>query len=188
MKLVHGVGINDLKGFYNKKFSDCHFYRTWQKMLGRCYDSKYQKTRPSYRDCCVCNEWQIFSNFKSWMEKQDWEGKCLDKDILGDGKIYSPNTCIFVSKEVNNFLTDSRKTRGEFPVGVSWSEFHGKFRAYCSNGEGKNLFIGFFEDPYTAHKAYLDKKLDMIEYLFYNESPKLREALKSKFQNYKEGK
>jgi len=36
------------------------------------------------------------------MERQDWEGKHLDKDILIPGnKIYSPDRCIFVSSLIN---------------------------------------------------------------------------------------
>lgn len=181
MRLVHGVGLNDLKDSYPIKFSDCQFYKTWKKMLGRCYDPNYLKLRGTYSECSVCYDWLVFSNFKSWMEQQEWEGKALDKDIIGSGKLYSPATCIFVSREVNNFLTDSKKSRGEYPVGVSWSKYHKRFRAYCSNGFGKNIFLGFFDDPDTAHKAYLNKKYELVDELFANESIEIVTALKSKF-------
>lgn len=188
MKLVHGVGLNDLKGNYDKKFSDCQFYKTWKKMLGRCYDPNYLKLRATYSNCSVCFDWLLFSNFKTWMEQQDWQGKALDKDILGSGKLYSPSTCIFVSKEVNNFLTDSRKSRGEYPVGVSWSDYHNKFRAYCSDGKGRNIFLGFFDEPDSAHDAYMNKKYTLIDELFADEPSEVILALKTKFDKCKENK
>lgn len=30
----------------------------------------------------MADEWNTFSNFKNWMEKQNWEDKQLDKDII----------------------------------------------------------------------------------------------------------
>lgn len=69
----------------------CPFHRKWSDMLVRCYSPKRLEYRQSYAGCYVCDEWLTFSNFKSWMEKQDWEGKHLDKDLLQTGsKVYSP--------------------------------------------------------------------------------------------------
>ena len=45
-----------------------------------------------------------------------WE---LDKDILVKGnKIYSPDTCCFVPKEVNTVFTKRQSKRGDYPIGV----------------------------------------------------------------------
>lgn len=110
VKLVCGVGINDadypvrIRSHIKQDgtFLDewrCPFYTKWQKMLSRCY-GKYNKSQKfnSYDQVEVCQEWLRFSNFKSWMEKQDWESKELDKDLLsGESKIYSPETCCFIS-------------------------------------------------------------------------------------------
>jgi hypothetical protein len=32
-------------------------YRTWIRMLARCYDTKYQEKQPTYKGCIVCDEW-----------------------------------------------------------------------------------------------------------------------------------
>jgi len=44
--------------------------------------------------------------------------------------------------------------------GVSWSEFHKKYRAYIAVN-GKNIALGMFDDPKNAHEAYCEalKKL-----------------------------
>ena len=75
---------------------------------------------PTYKGCSVSEEWLRFSNFKRWMEKQDWDGKQLDKDILFEGnKVYSAETCVFVTSVVNSFTSDSGAKRGEWLIGVS---------------------------------------------------------------------
>ena len=57
--------------------------------------------------------------FKRWMEKQDWEGKQLDKDIIKKGnKLYCPEFCFFVDNKVNSILTDPAAARGGTPNGV----------------------------------------------------------------------
>jgi len=121
-KLVCGVGLNDseymiattIKG---KQFR-CHYYETWANMFMRCYSEKYQHNRPSYKNCTVCDEWLVFSVFKSWMKKQDWKGKSLDKDILiKDNKIYSPESCSFVSTKENTIMARAKHHEFISPCG-----------------------------------------------------------------------
>ena len=82
-KKVYGVGINDadytIKPTIENNRSKCMYYEKWIKMLQRCYSKSYQEKHPSYKGCSVCEEWLTFSNFKAWMETQDWKGKSLDK-------------------------------------------------------------------------------------------------------------
>ena len=50
------------------------------------------------------------------MEQQDYDGKHLDKDLLVcNNKVYSPETCVFVPREINQFLTKSNNSRGKYP-------------------------------------------------------------------------
>lgn len=86
----------------------CKAYVTWVNMINRCYSGgdKYK----SYFKTEVCEEWKQFEEFRDWFYAQDWEGKELDKDIIGDGLLYSPQTCAMVPKYLNNFLT---KTSGK---------------------------------------------------------------------------
>lgn len=105
----------------DKKFTKV--YRTWYSMLNRCYSEKFHEKQSEYKDCEVDEYWHNFQNFGDWYE-QNWKNWMdsswhLDKDILVKGnKIYSPNTCCFVPKEVNNLLIKSLKSKGENSIGV----------------------------------------------------------------------
>lgn len=110
------------------------------------------------------------------MEKQDYEGKCLDKDILVQGnKIYSPDTCVFVSANLNKLLISSLIKRGDYPLGVSWHKVANKFTSSVTVlGVGKHL--GYFKTPQKAHRAWQKAKLDLI---FYTAQEQTDERLKS---------
>lgn len=197
--LVLGVGLNDadyvvklqkeLPSINGERRREqvwcCPFYTKWKQMLIRCYSKKYEEKRLSYLDCSVCDEWLTFSNFKSWMEAQDWEGKELDKDLLFKGnKIYSANTCLFVSRQVNQFLVESNSVRGEYPIGVSWHKNSKKFRASIST-KGKNMHIGYFNTAEEAHKAWLDVKLERAHELAAEQTdPIVAEAIIKRYEYY----
>ncbi len=76
-------------------------YQTWKNMIQRCYSEAYQSIHPTYKGCVVCAEWRNFQNFASWWHANYVTGYDLDKDILGNGKLYSPHTCKFVSHSDN---------------------------------------------------------------------------------------
>ena len=121
--LSYGVGINDadytVNPIINGRNKMCLFFSSWQGMLERSYSQRYHALNPTYKDCSVCKLWLRFSEYKKWMEAQDWEGKDLDKDILVPGnKVYSPLTCCFVSHAVNSLLLDRGRARGDYPQGV----------------------------------------------------------------------
>lgn len=172
--LIFGVGINDVdysietKEFYydswGKKRSrvvwSCPFYRRWRDMLRRCYDISYQERQPTYVNCEVVDEWKTLSNFKAWMETQDWEGKQLDKDLLVRGnKVYGPETCVFVDQLVNLFLIDDLTNQKEQPVGVSWYKPLSKYRVQCRNPfTGKQEYLGYFTDQSKAHQIWKERK------------------------------
>lgn len=165
-KLVRGVGINDANyqvcHYENRKQIMCPFYKAWSNMLTRCYYVPNGRSSPLYIGCAVCEEWLTFSNFKAWMEKQDWQGKHLDKDLLIVGnKVYSPEACAFVDPSINAFVLDNRINRGNNPTGVSWYPRYQKFMATCSNPFTKKYqTLGYFDTADDAHKAWKSKKLE----------------------------
>jgi hypothetical protein len=194
-KPVYGVGINDSdyvterKEKVNGKWKvlwKCPYYCRWRDMLARCYSEKYQERYPTYKGCTVIDEWLLFSNFKRWMEKQDWEGKDLDKDLLVEGnKVYSPETCVFVPQLVNSFLIDCGAIRGEYPIGVSWRKALSKLQAYCRNPFTKKLeHLGYFLDPDEAHEAWKKRKHELACQLADSEyvtDDRIKEVLRNKY-------
>lgn len=200
-KLVCGVGINDAEYVVQRKETIvvngkkkqkliwiCPFYQAWASMFARCYSSKLQDNRPTYKGCIVSDEWLTFSNFKAWMETQDFEGKQLDKDLLFEGnKIYSPETCVFVSGMVNNFTIDSGAARGEWLIGVYWNKRANKFTSQCQNPfTKKKEHLGLFDCELEAHEAWLKRKLELARELASEQTdPRVREALINRYSNYK---
>lgn len=201
-KLVYGVGRNDADYVVDKKETigyvdgkqkqkkvwGCPYYQTWIDMLKRCYSAKHQERQPTYKDCSVSTEWLTFSVFKRWMEKQQWEGLQLDKDLLIEGnKVYGPDTCVFVSQTVNKFINDRGNDRGEWLVGVDWHKQTEKFRAQCSNPFTKKVeHLGLFTCEQEAHNAWLKRKLELAhELAAIQTDERVAKALIDRYTNYK---
>lgn len=199
-KLLYGVGINDadyavtewetieVDGVRKKQCVwYCTYYRTWTHMLMRCYSTKYQERQPTYKGCSVSEEWLTFSVFKRWMECQDWGGKQLDKDLLLVGnKVYSDETCVFVTKAVNTFTTDRGNNRGEWLIGVYWNKGAGKFLSQCGNTfTRKQENLGYFTCELEAHQAWLKRKLELAHLLSAEQTDeRVAKALIERYTNY----
>lgn len=187
-KLVFGVGINDLERDVTWKIDGkkiiCPIYRTWQNMLGRCHDLEFHERHPSYTECSTILEWVRLSTFENWMITQNWQGKQLDKDILFPGnKIYSPDTCAFVYGYVNRFVCDSGATRGEWPIGVSWTTRDEAFKAEIRNPFTKRREgLGYYDNPEAAHLAWKKRKHELaLMYAEQQTDPRVAEALRTRY-------
>lgn len=164
-KLVYEVGISDAEypvaPVVEGKQVKCPFFVVWRKMLERCYCTKWKTKYLTYSGCTVCSDWLIFSNFKKWMQDQDWEGKELDKDLLIQGnKIYSADTCAFITCNLNNLFTLASGKRN-YPLGVSWHSKNLRFQA-CISLNSKHVYLGSFKTTKAAHKAWQVAKKDIV--------------------------
>lgn len=182
-KKVYGVGINDaeyevqnFKSYIvggDKKWRivwECPYYKRWSGMLKRCYSERYLTINETYKECEVCEEWKFFTNFKAWMEKQDWDEKELDKDILGDGKLYSPDNCIFIPQNLNKFLifTSKNKTKYNLPIGVTYNIQHEKYQVRVRNPfSKKSEHLGYYIDEVEARSAWCVAKLSIADTYFH---------------------
>ena len=111
------------------------------------------------------------------MENQDWQDKHLDKDLILQGnKIYSPKTCLFVTREINLLLNDNKANRGKWPIGVIFHKQVKKFRAQIYIN-GKSKHIGCHDSPEEAHEAYLKAKYALIKQVAMKQTEPLRSAL-----------
>lgn len=177
---VCGVGINDML-----RVSRTDAYKTWVQMIKRCYSPRVQSLQPTYKDCSVCEEWLLFSNFKRWFDKNFIKGYCLDKDILFKGNlIYSPKTCCFVPNEINVLLTKSNAKRGDFPIGVR--KYKRKFMAMCKLG-GVVTYLGLYNTPEEAFETYKNAKETHIKEVatkYYNDG-KIAKNVYEALMNYK---
>ena len=165
-KLIWSVGINDsnykITSDEDGKRKVCPYYSRWYHILRRCYDKKFHQYNPCYKNCYVADEWKLFSNFKLWMESQDWKGNELDKDLLIPGnKIYGPDTCIFVSHKVNSFLTIGTSKYNKYPLGCHYKKSTGKFYSRIEVDNTK-IILGIFDTPIEAHRKWQLKKIECI--------------------------
>lgn len=168
-ELVYGVGVNDAdyvaEPTINGRRVRCPAYSAWTGMLKRAYSEKYQEKRPTYKGVVVCDEWHSFMSFRHWWLESQVDGWHMDKDVLSDDRIYSPETCIFLPVWLNSFTIDSGAARGEWPIGVCFYRRRGKFKSRCRHPFGKNEFLGYFSTPDEAHAAWLARKLEIAHEL-----------------------
>ena len=121
------------------------------------------------------------------MEKQDWECKQLDKDLLFSGnKAYSEEPCVFVSGAVNSFTTDCGASRGEWLIGVYWNKGAGKFMSQCRNPlTKKQEYLGLFDCELEAHQEWLKRKLELAHLLAAEQTDeRVAKALIALYTNY----
>ena len=171
---VCGVGYLGIGKYKYKSYSN--FRNVWVNMIRRCYDVKTQEKQPTYKDVTVCEEWYNFQNFAEWFEENYVEGFVLDKDIIcKDCKIYSPETCLVVPKEINNiFVSGVNKTypKGVFKIG-------NRFGAQINiNGVVKNL--GCYGSIDEASNCFILAKNNHIK----NTAEKWKPLINDKIYNY----
>lgn len=170
MKLVYGVGINDLpRGSCSVRVHGkviLHsFYKKWSSALQRCYSPKLHQRHPTYIGCSVCEDWQSLSRFKEWfdqhpVERHYWN---LDKDLLfPDNKVYSPETCILVPQWLNLFVTERDSARGDHYIGAYLHKPSNRFISQVSDGSGNSKHLGYFTDELSAHLAWKAAKLQIV--------------------------
>jgi len=79
-------------------------YSQYHGMLSRCYNIK-NTGYPKYGGVgvTVCDEWKNdYQNFLTWALENGWKkGLHIDKDIKGNGLLYSPETCSIVTIQIN---------------------------------------------------------------------------------------
>ena len=166
MNTIKGFGINDATYcVYSKvdgKTTRCKAYVSWRAMLNRAFGDDFKRKFSTYNGVSVCDEWRSFMKFREWWIANYMEGWQLDKDLLTDEKLYSPETCIYVPAWLNSFTTNRKSRRGPSPIGVSLCRASGKFTARCHNPITlKSEFLGSFFSKTEAYNAWLKRKLEM---------------------------
>ncbi len=191
------------EGVYHTHFtlSGCR----WSEMLKRCNpNSKNNHRFPRYNGCS--NGFRDFQDFVDWSKSEygydlvETTGKKetlwhLEKDIIKtDNKVYSPETCLFVPQEVNALFVLSCKSRGEYPIGVSWNKKGKTLECYARTKDGRKYF-GCSDDPMYLHRIWQAEKVKHIRFIAnkYKNHIKMFEALnnradiiQSDHDNYKE--
>lgn len=172
---VEGIATNDanyvthiretLPNGKRKTLWTCPSYATWKNMIERGYSQKFKEKRSTYQNVAVCEEWLLFSNFRSWWIENNVAGWQLEKDLLVQGNlIYSPKACVYVPNYLNSLLLDHAATRGDYPLGVCCMKMSkiNPYQSKCCVG-GKCKHLGLFQTPQGAHRAWQLFKIKAIK-------------------------
>lgn len=175
------LGEGKYKKSENGKETKC--YTIWAHMLERCCDNKFKEKRPTYKECEVCEEWHNFQTFAQWYENNYYEipddFMCLDKDILIKGnKVYSPKTCVFVSNEINLLFIKCNNSRGDLPIGVTYSKSDDVYISRCRFGD-KLKHLGCYDTSQEAFQVYKEYKEKYIKQV----ADKYKEYIPQKLYN-----
>lgn len=82
----------------------------WCGLRTRTLDETFKNKHKAYLNCTLSPEWVCLQNFCDWADSTypkdfpeiPWE---LDKDLLSSSGVYSPETCCWLPKEINLFLS-----------------------------------------------------------------------------------
>jgi len=148
-----GVGKHSTATKYNGKI----VYDTWNSMLQRCYSKGSSVKTPTYKNVTVHKDWHNFQNFAEWFLTNSVKDYVLDKDLLSteNNKIYSKDTCIFIPRGLNSFITSIFSNNTSGVRGVSLNKNSGKWRAFifCKSIQ-KNKYLGQFTTKEEAISIY----------------------------------
>lgn len=178
-KTVFGIGCTG----YDDDIKYKEIYSIWHSIMQRCFSDDFKNKNRHYKDVTCYSEWLIYKNFEKWYldnyYKIENEQMQIDKDILIKGnKIYSPQTCIIVPKNINVLFTNRRIERNGKILG--FCQRGDKYETYC-NEFGKRKFLGTFnskEEAFYAYKKEKEKYIKQVADLYKGKIPqKLYEAM-----------
>lgn len=159
----------------------CPAYSAWTHMVGRSLNADRSA---HYADVSVCDGWKTFMEFRKWWVENQVDGWFLDKDLLSSGaKTYSPDTCLYLPRVVNNFLPDMSYDR-VLPRGVYRNPRSTRFESKCMCPHtGEYHYLGMFDTLMGANTAWAERKTSHLlemEPLLESIRPGLTDLLYSK--------
>ena len=165
-RTVHTHGINDVEFMtlitVNGKVVKCPIYSMWQELLRRCYSVDLIGKDPRYGNTTIDPNWHSFSVFRTWMLKQNWEGREIICNLLDmDNKHFSPDTTMFIPGSLRRAIVLRARAPGAYPVGVHWDKRNMVFSAQVQTGT-RTQSLGTYKSPRDAHLAYLVGKQDVL--------------------------
>lgn len=135
-------------------------WHVWRNMISRCYDEN-NKSYQSYGavGVTVCEDWHNFQNFAEWYYENFKEGWEIDKDIFG-GDIYSPESCVMIPKELNNFF--KRKTLQAEDNGIHFDKAKNSYVAQITHQQN-HTHLGRFKIKEDAINAFRKEKQKLMK-------------------------
>lgn len=169
--LIYGYGIDDVeyskekrlwrKDKTSKLLWICPIYSHWKLMLRRVFRDE------CYEDCFIDKNWLKFSLYRSWYIEncpdllKEW---VIDKDLLSEKlSRYTPDTCVFMDRDMNTRIISKRQKESELPVGVYYDAVRDNYQGYSTSG-GKRK-IKRFKTAREAHRFWQEGKMSSLSEL-----------------------
>lgn len=194
-KLIYGVGVCDAITINPKTGERLKSYTLWKAMLRRSYSRSTPSEREkhkSYDNVSVCERWHKFSSFledlpliegyEEWIKNE--VRMTLDKDLKQKGvenKVYSLETCVFISQAENTRIAmqeATRQTRSMISIDVNnynnkqihnnVNSEYGKSSSNicaCANNRQQSAYgyRWFYADKYESMCNEIDDKFQALE-------------------------
>lgn len=172
-KLLHGVGLTHSDRYkrteigLDGKRARTKEYRLWCHMLDRCYWDYCQARQPTYKGCLVSENFKSFDFFAEWCQTQigfKSDNYHLDKDILGTGKLYSEDCCVFIPARINSLMLSPKSKKSDLPKGVYFCKRNRKYKAQIRiMSIGSQIGLGYFDSVDEAVKVYNLEKEKIVK-------------------------
>lgn len=100
----------------------------WRKILARSISKNKasDSNRKFYKDVTISTKWLSYQHFARWvcnLEESNFRpGYQIDKDILGDGSIYSEETCVYIPPYLNKYIASLHRSKSNPFIYVSKSK------------------------------------------------------------------
>ncbi|AUR96323.1 hypothetical protein NVP1223O_26 [Vibrio phage 1.223.O._10N.261.48.A9] len=165
---VYGFGFRG----YGAHKAKSKAYTSWSAMIRRCYSQEWLERFPSYTGCRVCENWRNFQTFADWFYEnlsEDLIGKRVevDKDIIGNRKIYSPSTCVLVEPKDNMAESNDRNLGKEYTLINPEGDVVNirNMNKFCrENNLDKSGMINVVNGKYKQHKGWTAPIADKTNY------------------------
>jgi len=144
-------------------------YARWAGIKARCYDKNSNSyERYGARGVTMCDEWKdSYEAFRDWSIDNMFSKELdIDKDYLSDKlgispAIYSPETCMWMSKSNNNSAVHSLSGSSSKYVGVSLGGRNRDHWIAKISKDGVEHYIGYFKTENEAAIA-VNEKMDEL--------------------------
>ncbi len=165
-KFIYGVGYYGELCFNPKKNKEV--YSRWYGIIMRVYKNG---GHINYKNVSVCERWHCLKNFyEDFSSIEGYENFLnypnidfhIDKDIIGDKKTYSKESCIFIPQDINTlFCYEQCGNKTGYP-GVSYETNRGMYNVVLSIG-GKSKSLGRTSNPEEGYKLYMKRKMEYCD-------------------------
>ena len=96
--------------------------------------------------------------------------------------VYGPDTCIFVTAEVNSLITEKQTNNNGLPPGVHYDTKYNKYVAQCQQRGKNKRYLGRYDTQEEAYEAWLlAKRLVVSDIILRIEDTRVIQALKDRY-------